>query len=265
MPFCMGEFYIRQREGGETRGPFNEEQMSSLADAGKITPETQVTDGSKSQWSVVGQNSALKALLFPEQKKLGLKKGAAAQQNIQILNKSDADAPGITVEQMLAAAEGRTVGTMHLKDAQKEIDRASRLSLPMLGLMMLLSGLANCLPRYAVLIALATKYDVGALIREPFAVIGLIDLLFAVVLFLNVAVIFPLVRLRAMLGLGYFLIYYWSIGDMGGEIASICAGLGLFICTITLSLWRMIVSALVGVGGMGYLAWTAWQAFSAAS
>ena len=45
-------------------------------------------------------------------------------------------------------------------------------------------------------------------------------------------------------------------------IASVCAGLGLFICTMTLNLMVMIVFALVGVGGMGYLAWAAWTAFS---
>jgi threonine/homoserine/homoserine lactone efflux protein len=46
-------------------------------------------------------------------------------------------------------------------------------------------------------------------------------------------------------------------------VAAVGAGLGLFICTVTLNLKRMIVFALVGVGGMGYLAWTAWTAWSA--
>jgi hypothetical protein len=101
------------------------------------------------------------------------------------------------------------------------------------------------------------------LLHQPFALVGLFDFLLALGLFLNVFSLFPLVRFRAMLGLGFFLLTYWSLGDHAGMVASVCAGLGLFICTMTLNLTVMIVFALVGVGGMGYLAWAAWTAVSA--
>jgi hypothetical protein len=258
----MGDFYIRQTEGGDVRGPFDDEQMTSLADAGKITLTTQVADETKSEWFVVGESEELKAFLFPERKKIGLKKGDEKAAFQQLNNPEDEGKPGITVEQMLAAAEGQTTDTKHLKDTQKKLDRAAGLSMPVLTVMMVLSGLANSLPRYPVIVDLFTgKFE--SLLHQPFALVGLFDFLLALGLFLNVFSLFPLVRFRAMLGLGFFLLTYWSLGDHAGMVASVCAGLGLFICTMTLNLTVMIVFALVGVGGMGYLAWAAWTAVSA--
>src|ERR1700690_1836259 len=105
MPALMGEYYIRQTEGGETRGPFDEEQMTSLAAAGQITLQTQVADETKSDWFVVGESEELKAFLFPERKKIGLKKGEEKAEFQQLNNPEDEGKENVTVEQMLAAAE----------------------------------------------------------------------------------------------------------------------------------------------------------------
>jgi len=258
----MGEFYIRQTEGGDVRGPFDDEQMTSLASAGQITLETQVADETKSDWFVVGESEELKSFLFPERKKIGLKKGEDKVEFQQLNNPEDEGKPGVTVEQMLAAAEGNTMDTKHLKDIQKKIDKAAGLSMPVLSAMMLLSGLANTLPRYSVIMDLFSG-NYLSLLHQPFALVGLFDFLLALGLFLNVFSLFPMVRFRAMLGLGFFLFTYWSLGDTAGMIASVCAGLGLFVCTMTLNLTVMILFALVGVGGMGYLAWAAWTTMSA--
>jgi len=261
----MGDFYIRQSAEGETRGPFDEDQLVSLADAGQITLDTEVADESKSQWVAVKDFPEMKAMVFPEQKKLGLKKEGKKEEDIKYINKpEDAAKPAITVEQMLAAAEGHTDDTRHLKDIQKEIGRAAGLSMPVLTAMMVLSGLANSLPRYQVLMDLF-QGKLQGIIQEPFALVGLFDFLLALGLFLNIFSLFPVVRFRAMLGLGYFLFFYWSLGDPVSMAAAVAAGLGLFVCTMTLNLKVMVTFALVGVGGMGYLAWMAWTAFSNAA
>lgn len=265
MTTFMGEYYIRQNEGDTIRGPFDEEQVTSLADAGKITLETQIADETKENWVVVGESEELKAMLFPERKKLGLKKGGATEAIKMINTPEDAAKPEITVEQMLASAEGHTEDTKHLKDRQKTIEKAASLAMPVLAVMMLLSGLANSLPRYSVLLALFSQGDWQGVLHEPFALIGLFDFLLAAGLFLNVFSLFPLVRFRAMIGVGYFLFAYWSRGDTVGMICSVGAGLGLFVCTMTLNLMMMIFFAVLGVGSMGYLAWAAWVALSATS
>ncbi len=264
MSLFMGEYYIRQSEGDTVRGPFDEEQVTSLADAGKITLETQISDASQESWTIVGESEELKAMLFPERKKLGLKKGGSDEAIHMINSPEDEAKPEVTVEQMLAAAEGHTEDTKHLKDKKKYMDKAASLAMPVLAVMMLLSGLANSLPRYAVLVDLFSKGEWQGLLHEPFAAVGLVDFLIAGALFLNVFSMFPVVRFRAMIGLGYFLFAYWSSGDTVGMIASVGAGLGLFVCTMTLNLAMMICFAVVGVGSMGYLAWAAWTALSAA-
>jgi len=262
----MGDFYIRQSAAGDTRGPFDEDQMVSLAEAGQITLETEVADENKSSWVVVRDFPELKAMLFPEKKKLGLKKEGKPVEAIKYINKpEDESKPAITVEQMLAAAEGHTDDTRHLKDVQKEISRAAGLSMPVLTVMMVLSGLANSLPRYRVLMDLFAHGNWQGIIQEPFALVGIFDCLLALGLFLNIFSLFPVVRFRAMVGVGYFVFFYWSMGDPISMVVAVTAGLGLFVCTVTLNLKTMISFALIGVGSMGYLAWTAWTAFSAAS
>ena len=98
------EFYIREGSETEARGPFNLEQLVSLADAGQVTVETLYYDAGTEQWVAVGTSTEIKAAIFPEKKKLSMK-----AKEIVSLNKpkTDDQAP-ITVDDILAAAEGRT-------------------------------------------------------------------------------------------------------------------------------------------------------------
>jgi multisubunit Na+/H+ antiporter MnhB subunit len=259
---CMAEYYIRQPGTEEARGPFDEDKMTTLAEAGQVTVETLYYDEAASNWVPVGGNAALKALLFPERHKLGLKK--SRDESIQLINKpEDAVAPAITVNQMLAAAEGESKETKHLTQQRKMEERAGALALPVLTVMMVLSGLANTVPHYDLLHDVVLHHKFPRLLEQPFVVVGLLDFFLALCLFLNVNGIFPLVRFRAMLGLGYFAFVYWSLGDPSGLIAAVAAGLGLFVCTITLNFYLMVVFAILGVLGMGSQAWVAWTASAA--
>ncbi|MGA2051828.1 MAG: DUF4339 domain-containing protein [Opitutales bacterium] len=254
----MAEYYIRQPGTEEARGPFDEDKMTSLAEAGQITRETLYYEEAGSNWVPIGGNRGLVTLLFPERKKLGLKK---ERDDIKFINKPEqAAAPVITVDQMLAAAEGESKETKHLTRQRKMEEKAGAMALPVLTVMMILSGLSNSLPYVDLLRDVVTNHKWLSIFQQPFAVVGVFDFFLALCLFLNVAKVFPVVRFRAMLGLGYFGYYYWSLGDPQGLIAALAAGLGLFVCTITLNLYLMIVFALLGVLGMGSLAWLAWTA-----
>ena len=260
----MGDFYIRQSTESETRGPFDGDQMVSLAEAGQITLGTEVMGENKNSWVAVRDLPELKALLFPEHKKLGLKK-ERNREGIKYINKpEDEPEPTITVEQMLAAAGGHTEVTKNLKSHLKNIDRAAGLSMPMLTVMMALSSVANCLPRYRVLLELFTHGNGDGVMQQPLALVGIFDCVLALGLFLNIFSLFPVIRLRAMLGVGFFVFYYWSQSDPISMIVAVTAGLGLFVCTMTLNLKTMIWFALIGVASMGYFVWMAWTTFSAA-
>ncbi len=258
----MAEYYIRAPGSEEARGPFDEEKMTSLADAGQITLTTEFFDEPKNAWVPVGDSAEMKALLFPERKRLGLKKDRS---DVQMLNKpEEANAPAVTVTQMLAAAEGESKETSHLKDRLRREEKSAALALPVLGVMMVLSGLTNTVPYYQLLSDVFLKYKWELLFQQPFAVVGLADFFLALCLFLNVP-IFPIVRFRAMIGMGYFCFVYWSLGNPMGLIAAVCAGLGLLVCSVTNNLFLMLFFALCGVGGMGTLAYFAWMLANSAA
>jgi len=53
---AMEEIYIRSESETEARGPFNLEQLVSLADTGQVTAETLFYDANTEQWSAIGSN-----------------------------------------------------------------------------------------------------------------------------------------------------------------------------------------------------------------
>jgi hypothetical protein len=67
------DFYIREATDSEARGPMNLEQLLSLAENTLISAETLWFDPATEGWEPIGSNAELKALLFPERRKLRLK------------------------------------------------------------------------------------------------------------------------------------------------------------------------------------------------
>ena len=118
------EIYIRNQTDTEARGPFNVEQISSLAEAGQVTAETLVYDSTTEQWVALSANPELMAAAFPEKKRLSLK-----AKEIKTLNKPDENAKAITVNDMLAAAEGRTDDTKGKSDPEIAMMRAAKVGL----------------------------------------------------------------------------------------------------------------------------------------
>ena len=67
------EFYIRNASETEAHGPFTLEQLVSLAEAGKVDPQTLYYEAGTEQWIVIGANADLKAVIFPEKRRLTIK------------------------------------------------------------------------------------------------------------------------------------------------------------------------------------------------
>ena len=68
------EFYIRNASETEARGPFTIEQLVSLAEAGQVTADTLYYDANAERWLALGSDLTIKAAIFPEKKKLVIKK-----------------------------------------------------------------------------------------------------------------------------------------------------------------------------------------------
>lgn len=240
------EIYIRNATETEARGPFTAQQVADLAEADQVNPETLIYDAGTEQWVALSTNSELMALVYPEKRKLSLK-----AKEIKTLNKPDADAKPITVNEMLAAAEGRTDETSDKKDPEIEMARAAKVGMMGALVTLVLAAAGEILPSTAALVSM----DTAQILAAPLVILGVIDLCLAVLLALGMATIYPFVRFRAALGLGLMGFTFYAQGLPMPLIQVAVGCMGLYLCTVFVRLLPAIVAAVMGLGGMGTLAW----------
>ena len=240
------EIYVRGANDTEARGPFGMEQLISLVEAGQVTAETYFYDATTEQWLMLSSSPEMKAALWPEKKRMGFK-----QKEFTVVNeeRSDSAAP-ITVQQFLAAAEGKTEETKGKKDKNLIMMSAAIWGTRSAALISLLSAVALILPGIDAL----TSLDVAKIMDKPFMLLGLVDAGIALLLFLGVITIYPFVRFRAVFGLGFMGFLFVTQGQVTPMIAIAAGSTGLYFCTIFLSYIPLAVSALVGLCGMAMLA-----------
>jgi len=119
------EFYIRGPNDTEARGPFTVEQLITLGETGGIDTETLFYDAATEQWAVIGSSEELRNLVFPEKKKLTFK----PKEQVPTLNVQHSDQRPVTVEQFLAAAEGRTEDTKERRAYLMAQDRSAQIGM----------------------------------------------------------------------------------------------------------------------------------------
>jgi hypothetical protein len=243
---AMQEIYIRNATETEAKGPFNAQQVADLAEAGQVTAETLVYDATAEQWVALNTNEELMAVVFPEKKKLVLK-----AKEIKTLNKEDANAKPISVNDMLAAAEGRTDDTAGKADPEIAMMRAAKIG--MIGglLTLLVAAAAEILPATEAL----TSMDPMKILAHPFVIFGVVDVCFVVLLALGMSAIYPIIRFRAALGLGVMGFTYYAQGLSMPLLEVVAGSVGLYLCTVFVSLIPVVIAALAGIAGFGMLAW----------
>lgn len=240
------EIYIRNETDTEARGPYGIEQLVSLAETGGITAETLIYDATAEQWVALSTNAELMAQVFPEKKKLNLK-----AKEIKTLNKPDANAKAITVDDMLAAAEGRTDETSDKKNPEGAMLRATRVGMWAAILALLASAAGEILPSTDALLSA----ELDQIIAHPLVVLGVVDGIFAVLLILGMSNIYPLLRFRAAFGFGLVGFMFYTQGLNLPLIEIAVGAAGLYLCTIFTSLLPVTIAAAAGVIGLGAVAW----------
>jgi hypothetical protein len=240
------ELYIRNATETEARGPFSVQQVADLAEAGQVTTDTLVYDPHSEQWVALNANAELLALVFPEKRKLALK-----AKEIKTLNKSDEGAKPITVNEMLDAAEGRTTDTKGKADPQINMLRAARVGMIASIVALVAAAAGEILPGVDALISM----DGAKLLAQPLVILGVVDIVLAVLLGLGMVTLYPLVRFRAALGFGLLGFIFYAQGQMTPLIEVAAGALGLYLCTVFISLVPVIIAAVAAVGGMGLVAW----------
>ncbi len=241
------EFYIRNASETEAHGPFTQEQLVSLAEAGKVDPQTLYYEAGTEQWIAIGANAELKTIIFPEKKVLTIK----PKDRIESVNSAADMAPPLSVNDMLAAAEGRTSETKSKRDKTIAMERAARIGCYACIAMLFLSMTGLLAPSIEEIVT----FDLHALVSNPFVYFGVFDLVLMGFLLLGEMSFYPLIRFRCALGLGFLSILFWCQGEIV-PIATLAAGAaGLYLSTIFVSYVALALVSGVGLVGMSAFAY----------
>lgn len=244
----MQEYYIRKEGDEDSRGPFTLEQLSSLVEAGQVDRQTFFYDAVAEKWVEVQSSPELVAALFPVKKKLTIRSREAAP---AVAAPKGADEAPITVEQMLAAAEGRTEESRHKRDQTDQHARAALWGLRSMAAILLVSSAGLLMRNMETLSSL----DFVRIATAPQIVFGVFDLLLALLLFLELTSLYGLARFRAAVGFGFFAVTFAAQGQPL-PIAAVAAGsVGLVLCSLVSNLWAVIAAAILGLAGMGAFAY----------
>jgi hypothetical protein len=234
------EYYIREASENEARGPYNMEQLVSLAETGQVTVETLWYDPALEDWALIGNSDTLKAALFPEKRKLRMK----AKEVVPTVKKLDSMAP-ITVEDMLAGAEGRTDDTKDKVDPKIMQAHAARIGMWAAVLCLILAAAGEILPAADAIAAM----DVNKIIAQPLAFLGALDLFAAVMLGLGVVQFYPFVRFRAAAGLGFFGFVFFAQGSTVPILTLAAGSVGMYFATVWVDMLPILIVSAVGVLG----------------
>lgn len=239
------EFYIRNAEEIDARGPYTLEQLTALGETGHVTPATLYYDAMGEKWVVIGDNAELKGLVFPEKKKLTLKRVDETSSAAGLTHEPQ----GADVNDFLQAAEGRTEDTKERLAASTRADRCAKIGTWSCIVMLVFAAAGEIMPSLDVL----THFSVAKLVANPLVILGLLDVLLALVLALGVVTAYPFVRFRAMLGLGFLGFIFYGQGRTLPLLAAIAGSLGLYLSTIFLRYLPLAFSVLLGLVGMSAL------------
>ena len=237
------EFYVRGVNDTEARGPFTLEQLVTLGDSGQIDIETLYYDAATEQWAVIGSNLELKNSVFPQKKKLSVK----PKEHVAGLNVAKEDQRAITVEGMLAAAEGRTEETKDKRRFAQTQLVCARIGLYTALVALLASAAALVLPSIEIVVAM----DYAKALRHPLLLVGLVDVICVLLLALGMTAIYPFVRFRAMFGIGFLGTLFWLQDQPLLAVAVAVGSIGLYLCTVFLSYASIITAALLALAGLG--------------
>jgi len=252
----MADYYIRSQEDNDSRGPFDLPKLQTLAEAKQINENTLYYDEEKEEWVPIGLNEELKAAIFPKREKLSLNV-RKAEGRAKAPQEGAEDEESIRVEAILDAAEGNTEERRSLKRKEKSFQRAMAIATSGIGLAAILSAIALIMPHFSIVSEAIEEETYTVVLNYPFLLFGLFDFFMAVFLFLAVTEVYPLIRGRAMLTLGFGVYVGWALGDPVLMAVSAVAGAGLFGSTLARGLHTMIPALVLAIGGHGFLAYLA--------
>jgi len=234
------EYYIRKPEETEARGPFSVEQLTSLAENGQVDDATLYYDAANEAWNLIGNDKPLHDLLFPAKKNLRVKPKAL----VHTLNTESVGDRPITVNDMLAAAEGRTEDTKGYADPAIAQARAANIGLYSALISTVICAAAFIMPH----IDIALSLDPRAMLGAPIIFLGVFNLILGITLALGATEAYPFARFAATLGFGFVSTVLYFDGQYFPILSAAAASVGLYLSTILIN-----IPGAVTAGGLGVL------------
>ncbi|MEC7906768.1 MAG: DUF4339 domain-containing protein [Verrucomicrobiota bacterium] len=253
----MREYYVRKEGDEEASGPYNLDQITSLIEAGKLDKEAYVYDIDQEQWIPIEENEELMEILYPQKKKLSLKvepeeteEEAKEREKAEKKNGKDPEEAktSISVPEMLAQAEGRvdTGG----RSPGEEPARSAFISLRFTTLFIIGAAVSMVFLEWE----LVKTANALSMLESPYIIFAVIDILLGIVLLLQATEIYPLVRLRAAIGLGTLTLLFLTSGDSMLALANAVLCVSIYFCTAILSTPKVIPFCITGILGLaGYI------------
>lgn len=268
----MSEFHIRPPDSELTDGPFTFEQLRDLAQSGVLKPETLFFREGMDDFAPFADNGELWSSLQPR-KSVPLKlrgkqteeAGASETAGKQRKKRAPSPAPSPmdesdNVHRMLAAAEGETAQTRHTRKVRKSRERAVTVLMPGVVLMLLISVACIIQPYWEPLRSMVRSgdYSFDLLFSNWILALALIDLFLAIAIGLGQTGFFPLLRLRAAIGIGFFLFIFYSRQNWEALAAITALQSGMVGATLCSRFSTTTLMVLIGLGGGGFLVWLTW-------
>ncbi len=277
----MSKYYVRAPGAESADGPFSVEQLRELASSDLVKPETLFKSDEMDEFVSIGDQPDLweqiKAKPGPGlklRKKEDPSAGtgpsetespAGKKQPKKKTTPTPAAPPPPTsesgnVDEMLAAAEGKTAQTRHIQSLRKSRDRAVALLLPGVVLMLLLSigGIVQPVWEQIYDMFQSGEYSISILFDNWTLAFAIVDLVLAIGIGLGQTALFPLLRFRAALGIGFFAYLFYSRGDPGAIAALSALQLGMICSTLCTRFGTTFLSVVLGLAGGGTFIWLAW-------
>lgn len=272
----MEEYYIRKPDSEQADGPFTESQLSELVASEIIQQDTLYYGDGMEDFVPFHTNPDLWEKLKPKPKTaLKLRRAPAPEPHEEaptkkstpepkkIVNPAPPSSPmdeSGNVDKMLAAAEGKTSETKHVQNLKKSRARAVTLLLPaiVLGLLMLCAIIVYPYRETVFNMFRTGDYSFEVLTKNWILFFAVADFILAVGIGLGQTSLFPILRFRCGVGIGFFLFLFYSQHDLPAACAMTALQCGMLCATLCIRFIPTLFFSLLTLAGGGYMIWSTW-------
>lgn len=164
------------------------------------------------------------------------------------------DKEGADLDKLLAAAEGQTADTAYLARRRRSKELAYGISTPVLTITLLLLCFSFFYPIYPEVEEAVRNAEPQLVVEQPTIILALVDLILAISIGLAATEVYPVLRARSIIAMGFFGIIFYSFENWPLFWASITVGIGMYILTLSARFWLSLVASILALGGAALFA-----------